>query len=161
MTCVHLAPRDAASSAHSETLSAVALGDDRYRLLDSAFEAPLAVGDVVRTVDVGGLPHIVAVDTPSDKILSVLRVGDMPDGRVKTLTQSWCSAGAAWSQSRDGLVDTVWRPETAVETVIDFVRGAVRCRPDWQLLGVYTPTDRAHWTGRADGAVRAGGALTA
>lgn len=144
VTCVHLASRHAPLPGHRETLSAVALGDDRYRLLDSAFEAPLAVGDIVRIGDVGGEPYIVAVDTPSDKILSVLRVGDLPSGRIKTLTQSWCAAGAAWSQSRDGVVNTVWRPEMEVEAVVDFLRGALRCRPDWQLLGVYTPSDRMH-----------------
>lgn len=151
LTCVYLAPRQVAPPAHRETLSAVALGVDRYRLLDSAFAAPLAVGDIVRTDDVDGEPYIVAVDTPGDKILSVLRVGDMPPGRIKTLTQSWCAAGAAWSQSRDGIVNTVWRPEIQLEAVVDFVRGAVRCRPEWQLLGVYTPSDRMQ---RALGAAR-------
>lgn len=146
VTCVYLARGHAPLSAKPETLAAVALGHDRYRLLDSAFGAPLAVGDIVRTHEVGGEPYIVAMDTPSDKILSVLRVGAVPRERLKTLTQSWCSAGAAWSQSRDGIVNTVWRPEVEVEAVLDFVRGAVRGRPDWQLLGVYTPRDRLHRT---------------
>lgn len=157
VTSVRLSLRPRALQPDDERLSATRVGDNRYRLLTSSFFAPLAVGDVVATdpdsgsgSGSGSEPVIVGIAEPGDMSLSVIRLDDdVPATRVASVTRSWCAAGASWSETRDGIVNTVWRAEVDADQVYDFLSGALRGRPDWHLVGVYGPQDR---TRRALGA---------
>ena len=120
------------------------VGGGTYRLTNSSFFVPLAVGDTVRAlVDGHGDLQVVDVLKPSDRVLTTIEYPQaLPRDEVTSIADSWTKGTDGWTEGIHVLLYTNWGQGLRVEQIGQVLRRSIGWRAGWIWHGTALPGDR-------------------
>jgi len=89
-----------------------------YRLRNSSFMVPLGAGDLVRAEPAGdGVLQLVELVSPCGSILTVVAAPPGAELDLQPVVEAWSAGGALWTESKNGLLVTVWPQQLRLEAI--------------------------------------------